>query len=96
MILACLSILHITGAQAQAAGSIEQNFAGSLTTVPAENPAVSAAFYVPVYSSVSMIKGKLRLCRQWTLGLHHPGAADQDRRQEPTKGFSSEVGTRFA
>jgi hypothetical protein len=28
MILACLSILHIAGARAQAAGPIEQNFCG--------------------------------------------------------------------
>ena len=59
-ILACLSMLRCPGAQAQTAGSIEQNFAGSLTAVPAENLTVSGAFYVPVYSSVSMSQGKLR------------------------------------
>jgi hypothetical protein len=52
-ILAALSILYSPAASAQA-GAIEQNFAASLTAVPAENPAVSGAFYVPVYSSVSM------------------------------------------
>jgi hypothetical protein len=71
MILGCLSILHVHGAQAQAAGSIEQNFAGSLTTVPAENPAVSGAFYVPVYSSVSMSQGKLRADFSVTLSVHN-------------------------
>src|SRR6195952_2164786 len=59
-ILACLSILYVPGAQAQAAGSIEQNFANSLTAVPADTLAVSGAFYVPVYSSVSMSQGRLR------------------------------------
>jgi hypothetical protein len=48
---------------------------------------------VPVYSSVPMSQGKLRLCQQRTLRLHHPGAADQDRWQELTKGFSSEMET---
>ena len=55
-ILAGLSTLPAPGAQAQAA-SIEQTFAGSLTVVPAENLAVTGAFYVPVYSSVSMSRG---------------------------------------
>jgi hypothetical protein len=84
MILACLSILHIAGARAQAAGPIEQNFAGSLTTVPTEKPALSGAFYVPVHSSVPMSQGKLRLCQQRTLRLITQGAADQDRRRELT------------
>jgi hypothetical protein len=84
MILACLSIPHIAGARAQAAGPIEQNSAGSLTTVPAENPAVSGAFYVPIHSSVPMSEGKLRLCQQRTLRLITQGAADQDRRRELT------------
>ena len=39
-ILAALSILYSPAASAQA-GAIEQNFAVSLTAVPAENPAVS-------------------------------------------------------
>jgi len=59
-ILACLLIVRTTTALAQSAGSIEQNFAGSLTEVPTEPLAVSGAFYVPVYSSVSMSQGKLR------------------------------------
>ena len=70
-ILACLSILHAAGAQAQAAGSIEQTFAGSLTAVPAENLAVTGAFYVPVYSSVSMSQGKLRGDFSVTLSIHN-------------------------
>ena len=59
----CLSILHALRRSAQTAGIIEQNFASSLTAVPTENLAVSGAFYVPVYSSVSMSQGKLRARR---------------------------------
>jgi hypothetical protein len=70
-ILACLSILYTPGAQAQAAGSIEQNFASSLTSVPTENLAVSGGFYVPVYSSVSMSQGKLRADFSVTLSVHN-------------------------
>jgi Protein of unknown function (DUF3124) len=70
-ILACLSTLHVPGAQAQAAGGIEQTFAGSLTAVPTENLAVAGAFYVPVYSSVSMSQGKLRGDFSVTLSIHN-------------------------
>ena len=70
-ILAALSILHASRAHAQSAGSIEQNFAGSLTAMPAENLAVSGAFYVPVYSSVSMSQGKLRADFSVTLSIHN-------------------------
>ena len=69
-ILAGLSTLPAPGAQAQAA-SIEQTFAGSLTAVPAENLAVTGAFYVPVYSSVSMSQGKLRADFSVTLSVHN-------------------------
>ena len=70
-ILVSLSILHVSSAQAQAAGSIEQNFAGSLTAVPADPLAVSGGFYVPVYSSVSMSQGKLRADFSVTLSVHN-------------------------
>ena len=69
-ILATLSILYCSAAGAQT-GAIEQNFAASLTTVPAENLAVSGAFYVPVYSSVSMSQGKLRADFSVTLSVHN-------------------------
>lgn len=69
-ILAALSILYSPAASAQA-GAIEQNFAASLTAVPAENPAVSGGFYVPVYSSVSMSQGKLRADFSVTLSIHN-------------------------
>jgi hypothetical protein len=55
-ILAALSILYCPAASAQTE-AIEQNFAASLAVVPTEN---LAAFYVPVYSSVSMSQGRLR------------------------------------
>jgi hypothetical protein len=68
-ILAALSILYspATGAQT---GAIEQNFTASLTAMPTENLAVSGAFYVPVYSSVSMSQGKLRADFSVTLSVH--------------------------
>jgi len=71
VILAALSILCAPAARAQTATSIEQNFAGSLTAMPAENLAVSGAFYVPVYSSVSMSQGKLRGDFSVTLSVHN-------------------------
>jgi hypothetical protein len=70
-ILAGLSTLHAPSARAQSAGSIEQAFASSLTAVPAENLAVTGAFYVPVYSSVSMSQGKLRGDFSVTLSIHN-------------------------
>ena len=70
-ILACLSMLYTRPARAQAAGGIEQNFAGSLTAVPAEALAVSGGFYVPVYSSVSMSQGRLRGDFSVTLSVHN-------------------------
>lgn len=70
-ILAGLTIPLVADAQAQAAGSIEQTFAGSLTAVPAENLTISGAFYVPVYSSVSMSQGKLRGDFSVTLSVHN-------------------------
>lgn len=52
-------------------GTIEQNFAPSLTAVPAEPLTVSGGFYVPVYSSVSMSQGKLRADFAVTLSVHN-------------------------
>jgi hypothetical protein len=69
-ILAALSILYCPAASAQT-GTIEQNFAASLTALPAENLAVSGVFYVPVYSSVSMSQGKLRADSSVTLSVHN-------------------------
>ena len=69
-ILAAMSILDCLPAAAQT-GAIEQNFAASLTAMPAENLAVSGAFYVPVYSSVSMSQGKLRADFSVTLSVHN-------------------------
>jgi hypothetical protein len=71
VILACLLAVHALPAAAQTSGNIEQNFAGSLTTVPAENLAVTGSFYVPVYSSVSMSQGKLRADFSVTLSVHN-------------------------
>jgi hypothetical protein len=70
-ILAVLSILNTLPVVAQTSGGIEQNFAGSLTAIPAEALTVTGAFYVPVYSSVSMSQGKLRADFSVTLSVHN-------------------------
>ena len=69
-ILVALSMLDASPGRAQTAGTIEQNFAGSLTAIPAESLAISGAFYVPVYSSVSMSAGRLRADFSVTLSVH--------------------------
>jgi hypothetical protein len=58
-------------AQAQAAASIEQRFAGSLTTIPTDKLAISGSFYVPVYSSVTLSEGRLRADFAVTLSVHN-------------------------
>ena len=69
--LTALSTLDASPARAQTAGAIEQNFSGSLTAMPAESLAISGAFYVPVYSSVSMSAGRLRADFSVTLSVHN-------------------------
>ena len=71
MLLAAARCLHAPAARAQTAAGIEQTFAGSLTAMPTENLGVSGAFYVPVYSSVSMSQGKLRADFSVTLSIHN-------------------------
>jgi Protein of unknown function (DUF3124) len=68
--LACVLALATPPAQAQT-GAIEQNFTNSLTTLPTEALTVSGAFYVPVYSSVSMSQGRLRADFSVTLSVHN-------------------------
>jgi Protein of unknown function (DUF3124) len=70
-ILACLLTMETPAARAQTAPGIEQTFAGSLTAMPPEALGVSGAFYVPVYSSVSMSQGKLRADFSVTLSIHN-------------------------
>jgi len=70
-VLGCLLAVQTITARAQTAAGIEQNFASSLTAMPAENLAVSGAFYVPVYSSVAMSQGKLRADFSVTLSVHN-------------------------
>ncbi|MFO1108005.1 MAG: DUF3124 domain-containing protein [Bradyrhizobium sp.] len=62
--------MEVSAASAQG-GNIEQNFASSLTAVPAEPLTSSGAFYIPVYSSVSMAQGKLRADFSVTLSVHN-------------------------
>jgi hypothetical protein len=68
--LAWLAPLAPAPAQAQQ-GAIQQNFADSLTDLPTGDLAVNGAFYVPVYSSVSMSQGKLRADFSVTLSVHN-------------------------
>jgi hypothetical protein len=70
-ILACLPIMRTPAAQAQTAAGIEQAFSGSLTAMPSEILGVSGAFYVPVYSSVSISQGKVRADFSVTLSIHN-------------------------
>jgi hypothetical protein len=70
-ILACLPMVRTPAAQAQTAPGIEQAFSGSLTAMPSENLGVSGAFYVPVYSSVSISQGKVRADFSVTLSIHN-------------------------
>ncbi|WP_371821680.1 DUF3124 domain-containing protein [Bradyrhizobium sp. 41S5] len=70
-VLLCLLTVRMTEALAQSSASIEQNFANSLTAVPSEGLTASGAFYVPVYSSVSMSQGKLRADFSVTLSVHN-------------------------
>ena len=70
-ILACLPMMRTPAAQAQTAPGIEQTFSGSLTAMPSENLGVSGAFYVPVYSSVSISQGKVRADFSVTLSIHN-------------------------
>lgn len=69
LILGCL--LWPAYGSAQPAPPVEQVFANSLTTMPTGNLGVSGAFYVPVYSSVSMSQGKLRADFSVTLSIHN-------------------------
>jgi hypothetical protein len=70
-ILACLPMMRTPAAQAQTAPGIEQTFSGSLTAMPSEILGVSGAFYVPVYSSVSISQGKVRADFSVTLSIHN-------------------------
>ena len=76
-LFACLVLVQFPPAIAQnsAPGTIEQNFASSLTSVPTEPFGISGAFYVPVYSSVSMAQGKLRADFSVTLSVHNASEA---------------------
>jgi Protein of unknown function (DUF3124) len=71
MLLVLFACLAGANAQAQSGTGLEQNFADSLTAVPTQAPVVSGAFYVPVYSSVSMTPGKVRADFPVTLSVHN-------------------------
>src|SRR4051794_422195 len=73
--LTCLLVIYALMTIAQTAVGLDQNFANSLTDMPSENLGVSCAFYVPVYSSVSMSQGKLRADFSVTLSIHNASEA---------------------
>ena len=51
--------------------SVEQKFAASLVPVPSEPLSATGAFYVPVYSSVSLSQGNARADFSVTLSIHN-------------------------
>jgi hypothetical protein len=69
-VLLCAVLLSLSAADAQTE-TLEQRFASSLTALPSEKLDVSGAFYVPVYSSVSMSSHKLRADFSVTLSIHN-------------------------
>jgi hypothetical protein len=69
--LLCLLAIYVPLARAQTGPGLEQTFANSLTAMPTENLAVSGAFYIPAYSSVSMSQGKTRADFSVTLSVHN-------------------------
>jgi hypothetical protein len=62
---------HATSAAAQAPRSVEQTFAASLTQVPQQKLSVTGSIYVPVYSSVSIVPGRVRADFSVTLSIHN-------------------------
>jgi uncharacterized protein DUF3124 len=70
LLLALLASLGASGT-GQAADSLKQTFADSLTAIPPGAQTVSGAFYVPVYSSVAMTPGKIRADFSVTLSVHN-------------------------
>jgi hypothetical protein len=69
---ACSSLFPMSTALAESAAvSVEKSFANSLTAMPAEALPVSGSFYVPVYSSVSLSQGRLRVDFSVTLSVHN-------------------------
>ena len=66
---------HAPAAQAQSSRDVEQTFAASLTDVPKQALTVQGSVYVPAYSSVSIVQGKVRADFSVTLSVHN---ASQD------------------
>src|SRR3954454_16461167 len=69
--VSCLPVIYMPLAIAQPAIGLDQSFSNSLTDMPSENLDVSGAFYLPVYSSVSMSQGKMRADFSVTLSIHN-------------------------
>ncbi|HVG52617.1 MAG TPA: DUF3124 domain-containing protein [Xanthobacteraceae bacterium] len=67
----------ISGGFAQSGSrNLEQAFASSLTAIPAGDLPVAGSIYVPAYSSVAIVQGKVRADFSVTLSVHN---ASQDK-----------------
>jgi len=75
-LMLALAFAFVSPARSQTSPSLEQAFANALTPVPAGELNVTGAFYVPVYSSVLLSQGKLRVDFAVTLSIHN---ASQDK-----------------
>ena len=74
VLLGC-GLVDLALAQAPAR-PLEQAFASSLTDVPPQALSVTGAIYVPAYSSVSIVQGKVSADFSVTLSMHN---ASQDK-----------------
>ena len=64
-------VTNDAAALAQPARDVEQTFAASLTEMPTQPLSVQGAVYVPAYSSVSIVQGKIRADFSVTLSVHN-------------------------
>jgi hypothetical protein len=62
-------------AQTQPPRPLEQVFASSLTEVPSQALTANGAIYVPAYSSVSIVQGRVRADFSVTVSMHNASQA---------------------
>jgi hypothetical protein len=75
IVAAAFCIVLASAVQAQQR-PLEQSFAPSLVEMPTQPQTVTGAIYVPAYSSVSIVQGKVRADFSVTLSMHN---ASQDK-----------------
>jgi hypothetical protein len=71
----CGALASVAQAQGQPQRPLEQVFAASLVEVPSQALNNTGAIYVPAYSSVSIVQGKVRADFSVTLSLHNASQA---------------------